>query len=326
MKKFTVGIDVSKDKLDFCIIEDMNHCVVDRGIIENNTKSISRWLKSIDPDNTVVSMEHTGHYGALLAWLLSEKKVCFYMINALELKRSMGIQRGKTDAIDAYRIASYTIRHNDKLKPYKLPTEKLRKLKALMTARDRFVKISVQLQNSVKGNQILNKTVDLKELIREEKKHIKSIEESKKLVEKKMMEIINSTEDLQKSYGKITKVIGVGQITATKCIIETDNFLKFANGRKFSCYCGVAPFPYRSGSSIKGKSKTHHLRNESMKAALFKAAGSAIQHDPQLKAYYQRKQKEGKENLTVLNAVANKIILRIFAVIKRDEPFVKLVA
>ena len=63
-----------------------------------------------------------------------------------------------------------------------------------------------------------------------------------------------------------------------------------------------------------------------MKSILFKAAGSAIQHDPQLKAYYLRKVKLGKHKLSVLNAVANKLVLRIFAVARRKEPFVKFMA
>ena len=54
------------------------------------------------------------------------------------------------------------------------------------------------------------------------------------------------------------------------------------------------------------------------------AAATAIQYDPQLKAYYHRKVQQGKAKLSVLNAVANKLVLRIFAVAKRDEPFVKL--
>ena len=77
-----------------------------------------------------------------------------------------------------------------------------------------------------------------------------------------MIDIIKSTEDLKKTYKKITKVIGVGPITAMMCIIETDNFLKFPDGRKFSCHCGLAPFSNQSGSSVKGKSKTHPFKKK----------------------------------------------------------------
>lgn len=326
MNNLIVGVDVSKDKLDFCIIKPTDHSVVDRGVIENNKKAIDKWLSKLKADQTQVSMEHTGNYGALLAWLLSERQFCFFMINPMELKNSMGIQRGKTDAVDAYRIASYTASNKHKLQRFKLPTKQLRKLKVLMAARDRFVKVSVQLKNSLKGNLILNQSINIKDLIAMEQKQIDSIALLIDKVEKQMQTIINSSEELNISFKKISQVIGVGPITAIKCIVETDNFMKFLNARKFSCYCGLAPFPYQSGSSIKGKTKTHHLRNRSLKATLFKAAGSAIQHDPQLKTYYARKLKEGKHKLSALNAVANKLVLRIFAVKNREEPFVKLAA
>jgi transposase len=326
MKKLIVGIDISKDILDYCILREVDFTVVSRGVIENNKKAICHWLGKFNPKTIIVSMEHTGHYGALLTWLLSEREIFFHMINPLELKRSLGIQRGKTDAVDAYRIASYTISNKQKMKPYRLPIEKLRKLKVLMTARERYVKMSVQLKNSLKANQIVAQTINLKELIHQENKQIRSLEKAIHFIENQMKEIIDSSQELKTNYKKITQVIGVGPITAIKCITESDNFLKFSNARKFSCHSGLVPFPYQSGSSIKGKTKTHYLKDKTLKAILFKAATSAIQHDPQLKIYYQRKTQEGKHKLTVLNAVANKIVLRIFAVIKRDEPFIKLAA
>lgn len=326
MNNLIVGIDVSKDKLDFCTINPVDHSVVERGVIENNKGAIRKWLSRFEVDCIEVSMEHTGHYGALLARLLSEEQVYFYMINPLELKSSMGIQRGKTDAVDAYRIASYTASNKHKLQAFSLPTSQLRKIKALMAARERYVKIIVQLKNSLKANKILNQSINVKDLIVEEQGQIDSIAVTIEKIEKQMKSIIYSSEELKETYQKISRVIGVGPITAIKCIVETDNFVKFSNARKFSCYCGLAPFPYQSGSSIKGRTKTHHLRNKSLKATLFKAAGSAIQHDPQLKTYYSRKLKEGKHKLSALKAVANKLVLRIFAVKNREEPFVKLAA
>ncbi|MCK9333569.1 MAG: IS110 family transposase [Candidatus Cloacimonetes bacterium] len=326
MKNLFVGIDISNEKFDFCMLRREDHAIVKRDVVENTKSSILKWLKTMNINQTVFSMEHTGHYGALLIYLLSQENAEFYVINPLELKNSMGIQRGKTDAVDAYRISAYTITNKHKLSPYSIPTEALRKLKVLMTARERFVKIAVQLKNSLKANIIVSRTLDVKDLIREEKKQIQSITKAITNFEKQMLEIVRSNQDLQVSYERITRVIGVGPITAIKCIAETDNFSKFANGRKFSCHCGLAPFAYQSGSSVKGRTKTHYLRDKSLKSILFKAAGSAIQHDPQLKKYYNRKVKEGKHKLTALNAVANKLVLRIFAVANREEPFVKLSA
>lgn len=326
MKNQVIGVDISKDTLDYCTLKKDTVDVVEKDVVYNEKNAINKWLKYFDSSKVVFALEHTGHYGADLVNCLGEKGFVFYLINPLDLKRSLGIQRGKTDVKDAYRIAEYAIVNKHKLNPYQLPTEHLNKLKALLTARERFVKISVQIQNSLKANEILNGSIDLKMLINEEKKQLGNIQKSIKNIETEMQKIIQQNKELKSTYQKITKVIGVGPVIAMKCIVETANFTKFDNPRKFSCHCGLAPFPYQSGSSIKGKTKTHFLRDKSLKAILVKGAISAIRHDPQIKTYYNRKIAEGKHHMSVKNAVANKLALRIFAVAKRKEPFVKLAA
>lgn len=326
MKNLFTGIDISKDTLDYCALDEEKVQVESKGVLDNQSRAIAKWLKGFDKDTTVFALEHTGHYGSALINCLSEKGYVFYLINPLDLKKSLGIQRGKSDAKDAYRIAEYALTKIHKLVPYRLPSKNLSMLKALITARERYVKMSVQVQNSLKANEILNRTIDVKMLIKEGKKHYKVLQKSIKQIEREMQKIIEADQNLKSSYKKVTTVIGVGPIIATKCIVETDNFTKFDNPRKFSCHCGLAPFPYQSGSSIRGKTKTHFMRDKTLKAILTKGAITAVQHDPQLKAYYNRKIKDGKHHMSVLNAVAYKLVLRIFAVAKRDKPFVKLAA
>ena len=324
MKNTVMDIDISKDKIDYCLINSESHQVIQRGEVVNDRKELLKFLNKIDFQQTSFAMEHTGHYGAMLSWVLSEKKAFYYLLNPLELKRSLGVHRGKTDAIDAYRIANYAIKNSHALKAFELPCENLRKLKAMVSTKHQIVKISIQLQNSIKANVILSKTLDIKRMIKEQKAQLKSVKKLINSLAEQMQAVIDSCEQLKKSYRKITQVIGVGPLTAIKCISETDNFTRFINARKFSCHCGLAPFPYQSGSSIKGRTRTHYLKNAALKSILFKAATSAIQHDPQLRNYYNRKLDEGKHKLSVLNAVANKIVLRIFAVVNRDETFIKL--
>lgn len=326
MKKLVTGIDISKDTLDYCSLDNREVKVRERGVVENHRLAIDEWLKKFDKTTTVFALEHTGHYGAALIDCLGRNDYVFYLINPLELKKSLGIQRGKSDIKDAYRIAEYAITNKHKLNPYRLPGENIDRLKALITARERYVKMSVQVQNSLKANEILNRTVDVSMLIEEEKKQYRSLRNGIRNIENEMQHIIRGDQDLRDSYKKVTAVIGVGPVIAVKCITETGNFTKFDNPRKFSCHCGLAPFPYQSGSSIRGKTKTHFLRDKSLKAILVKGAITAAQHDPQLKAYYNRKVKDGKHHMSVINAIANKLVLRIFAVAKRDEPFIKLVA
>lgn len=326
MKKLFVGIDVSKDVFDFCVINENHEVLISNAKCVNSIDGINDFCSLIEDFKDYTPwfcLEHTGHYGALLSSEFTKRNLYFSLINPLEIKLSMGIARGKNDKIDAYRIANYAVINAYKLKKFILPIEQIQKLKALMTMRDGYTKILVQLKNSHKSFLILGETIDLKSQINENESLIKTQEEAIKKIEKEMNSIIKSNDDLKEKFDKITKVIGIGLLTAIKCIIETDNFTKFLDGRKFSCHCGLAPFEYSSGSSVRGRTKTSVLRNKSLKSIFFKAACTAIQHDPQLKNYYTRKLKEGKHKLSIINAVANKIVLRVFAVAKRNEPFVK---
>lgn len=54
------------------------------------------------------------------------------------------------------------------------------------------------------------------------------------------------------------------------------------------------------------------------------ASISAIQHDPELRLYYKRKVKEGKPKMIALNNVRNKLLARVFSVVKRGTPYVAL--
>ena len=84
-------------------------------------------------------------------------------------------------------------------------------------------------------------------------------------------------------------------------------------------------FEHTSGISIRGKTQTSPLANKEVKEYLIRAAITAIVWDPQMKAYY-KKSSRGKHKASVINAVKAKIIARAFAVIRRQTPFVILVA
>ena len=131
MKKLFIGIDISKDVFDFCFLNSENE-IIEKGQSPNTKKEILQFckkLKSFKEYEPWICMEHTGHYGYLLSCIFTEQNLCFSLLDPLNLKRSFGIARGKTDAIDAYRIASYALSNMHKLNPYEFPSKELMKLK-----------------------------------------------------------------------------------------------------------------------------------------------------------------------------------------------------
>jgi transposase len=85
----------------------------------------------------------------------------------------------------------------------------------------------------------------------------------------------------------------------------------------------LPPFEHSSGKSVRRKTRISHLADKEMKTLLDQSAKSAIQYDKELKSFYQRRIAIGKSKKSTINIVRNKILYRMFAVIKRQTPFIE---
>ena len=143
-------------------------------------------------------------------------------------------------------------------------------------------------------------------------------------VDKKLNAIINDNEVLKNLFTLITSVKGVGAQTAMHLIAYTEAFTKFITWRKFASYCGVAPFPNISGTSIRGKTKVSNLANKKIKSLLDLCAKNAIQYNPEMSIFYKRRVEIGKNKMSTINIIRNKLLSRIFAVVDRKIPYVDI--
>jgi transposase len=136
-----------------------------------------------------------------------------------------------------------------------------------------------------------------------------------------MMKIVNANEKIATNYKLITSIKGIGKVNGLMTIAYTENFTSFNNPRSYAVYVGVVPFDNTSGTSIKGKKKVSHIANKELKQELNQAARSALEWDKDMKIYGQRKL-QTKCYKVVLNNIKFKLILRMFAVIKKGEIYV----
>ena len=156
------------------------------------------------------------------------------------------------------------------------------------------------------------------------KQTIKQLEVQKQKVENEMDALIKTEESLQNNYELSKSVKGVGSVLAIQMLLHTHNYTRFEKWRQFSSYCGLAPYPYQSGTSINRRPRTHSISDKKMKSLLSMSAISAIQSDKELKAYYGKRVEEGKPKMVVINIIRNKIVSRVFATVKRGTPFVEM--
>lgn len=324
-----IGIDISKSTLDVCVLSPSDITSKHYRQFGNNAKGfpqLLKWLKQesegIAVEDWRVCMENTGMYSLELNCFLHEKGIWQCMENALQIKRSMGVVRGKTDKADCQVIVQYAYRFFDKLKQYILPSVTLLRLKALFAQRERLVSMHSQL---LVGNQSMKGYAGelVKDIQKQNEKLLKNLAEQIKSVDKLLKECLRQDEELQHKAKLIQSVPGIGQQTATYLLIVSRGMQSFSTAREFACYSGCAPFAHSSGTSIRGKTRVHFIANRKMKMLLHMAAMNAITFNEEIKTYYQRKVAEGKNPMSILNAVRFKLICRIFSVVKRNEEFQK---
>ncbi len=319
----TIGIDVSKGWIDARM-----HLAHQEERFDNSKsghKKMIVWVKkhlSFPKESILFAFEHTGLYSYGLSSFLASLGYNFILIPGLELHRSMGIVRGKDDRIDAAKIALFAYRRKDEVRPYQMPTEGIYHLRNLLSLRDRLVVQRAGFESSLKENiRFLQKNQD-PDFFQIHERMIHYLSKQIERLDLKLNHTVQQDQRLNQIFQLITSIKGVGPQTAYFMIVLTHGFLQFKEWRKFASYAGTAPFPYQSGSSIRGKTKVSHMANKKIKALLHSCAVIAIVHNPEMKAYYMRRVEQGKSKMSTLNIIRNKLLARIFAVVSRGTPYV----
>lgn len=326
MKKVTetIGIDVSKLTLDVYVRTTKVHKQFSNDL--KGFKQIISWTikQKINLEETLFCFEHTGWYCILLSYFLFENKHRYCCINAIEIKRSMGLKRGKSDKADAWEIANYAWLRREELIPSVPPAKKLIELQRMMSLREQLVKQLTASKNLYKGMQeiVIDELNDVSLGILKE--NMSQLEKQILTTERSINELIKTDETMINNYKLSKTVKGVGMVLAVQMLLHTHNYTRFESSRQFSAYCGLVPYPYQSGTSINGRNKTHPISDRKMKSLLSMSAISAIQHDKELKLYYQKRVEEGKPKMVVLNIIRNKIVSRVFATVNRGTPYVEM--
>lgn len=322
-----IGIDVSKKTLNYALVENAESKLNYES--DNSVRGIEGFIKELckqkdfELSKAVFCMEYTGIYNSHLLSYLNEIRANIWLENPVQIKRSSGLIRGKNDKVDAQRIAMFAYKNRDEVKLWEPERKVIKILKVLTGARTRIIKAKESLQVSISELKSFSDKETIKSLKESCKSSLTALKKDLIKIDEKIIELIKSDEQLKYLFKIVSSVDNVGPVIATAVIVETNEFKKFNNGKKFACYTGVAPFEHSSGTSIRGKTRVSHMANKPLKTLLHMAAVGAISRPGEMKNYFDRKLIEGKNKMMVINAIRNKIILRIFACVRQDKLFVK---
>jgi transposase len=324
---YFIGIDVSKETLDLVLM--YRNDFLEHYTILNNVTEINSIIKKMRTDHnlklprSVFGMEHTGVYCNHLLVTLNKLKAQVVLEDAKHIRGSLGIIRGKTDMVDAKRIAGYLSKSRNQLRLFVPKREIVDELARLNTVRSRLITMQTNLRKPLKEEQsfILKQASSVNYSLCSET--IKSIASDIAKLDKYVKELYTNDERISHLMKLVTSIPGIGVITALHIISATNEFKNFSDPRKFACYCGVAPFKYESGTSVRLKTKVSHMANKKIKALLHNCAITARVYVPELKEYYVRRTEvDGKPKMSVLNAIRFKLILRIFTCVSQNRTYI----
>jgi transposase len=324
LKNF-VGIDISKTWFDVAVIKaDYTTQSMHNQFTQTHEgfKKMITWLGQqgvLLNGDTLFCMEYTGIYNTGLVNFLVEQKAQLWVEMPLRIKRSSGFERGSDDKTSAIKIAGYAFRYQDKMQLWRPVDSSIEKIKSLIAQRDRIMNAITQLTVPVKELSECGCNKEAKELEKLQKSPLKALQKTKKAIEQLIVKTAQRDVEITKKIQQVQSIKGIGPVTAVALLSYTKGFTTFTNAKELACYCGVVPFTKRSGTSIRSKSTVSPHANKKLKKLLHLCALSAIKNDKEMQAYFERKVAEGKNKMSVINAVRNKLVHRVFAVIRDDR-------
>lgn len=330
MKKeyvFISGIDISKKTFDIAIGKNEPDAVSTKSSFTNNLKGFEKlnaWLGKLGVSfsDCLFCMENTGIYHRFLASYLKSKTSFVWVESGVQIKWSMGLQRGKSDPEDAKRIMTYAFRYQDKAREYSKRDKSLQQIADYLSLRSRLQGCMKSLSVPIKELKSVGLIESSLILEKASRKSISTIQKELVKIDEKIKALILKDKELAKKYKYATSVKSIGFVAGVSLLVYTEGFTKFNSSKQIASYAGIAPFEYSSGTSIRGRTRVHPMGNKTLKTILHLCAISSLSNNPEMKVYFKRKVEEGKNKMSVINAIRNKLVARVFSCVKNEKMYV----
>lgn len=148
-----VGIDVSKGKSMVAIMRPFGEVVVEPFEVSHTDAELRKLACFLEklPGETRIVMEYTGSYWQPIAKVLNDAGLFVSVVNALLIYKygNNSIRKGKTDKLDAVKIANYCLDRWSELERY-TPADQIRQtLKTCRRQYDQYIRLKVNLKNNL---------------------------------------------------------------------------------------------------------------------------------------------------------------------------------
>tara|TARA_R110000787_G_scaffold286307_2_gene404051 strand:+ start:91 stop:1029 length:939 start_codon:yes stop_codon:yes gene_type:complete len=295
MAKDTIGIDVSKDRLDaFWHSHDVALSLPNTA---EGFAQLCAWLG--ENDGVLFVFEATGAYHRGLERYLSLAGHPFIKVNPKQARRfAQAIGRlAKTDSVDAKMLARMGIVLD--LTPQGIEGEDVHDLRELLTARRALVKdqITAKTRLATATNPLVKDQLC---------RRINDIDTDIKALDEVVAQIAKQRGTLDERIRRLMTIPGVGRLTATILVIDMPE-LGHLDSKKIAALAGLAPMTQQSGK-WQGKERIIGGR-ASLRRAIYMPALVAIRFNHDLRDKYQQLVNAGKAKKVAITAVMRRIIV-----------------
>ena len=307
MDMITVGIDISKDRLDVAVRPSGEMFVVERK--GAGLEVLVERLQALSPH--IVALEATGGFETVVTAALAAAGLPVVVVNPAQIRafaKALG-QRAKTDPINAAVIAHFA--EATKPEPRPLPDEATRLLADLVARRRQIIEMMV-------AERQREKRLSVPRLRKGIARHIKVLENELKSLDDDIGGAVRGSPAWREKENLLESVPGIGPIIARTLIAELPELGQL--GRKqIAALAGLAPFTRQSGQ-WRGRSFIGGGRT-AVRTALFMGAMVAKRRNPVLKVFFDRLVAAGKPKMVALVAVARKLLTILNAILRDNRPW-----
>jgi len=325
--KQNVGIDVSKDTIDVSfsnLTADFRTVVVSTRKFSNTAKGFKQlqdWVNGKkDTDMSVnFTMEATGVYYEGLAYFLyvQEKYLVRVVLpnKVYKYAQSFGL-KSKTDRIDARILAQMGLERE--LRLWQPVSSSLLGLRQLTRERDALVRTRTNASNQLHAYSHQGKPN--KAVIARSKEHISFLDRQIKQIEKEIKIFVNKDKELKTKMEYLLSIPGVGMVTATTIVAETNGFAAIESIKQLTSYAGLDVKIAESGK-WKGKSTISKRGNSHIRKAVYMPSLSIIGKDKKTKLFYERLKERKGVGMVAVVAVGRKLLALMYTLWKKEEMY-----
>jgi transposase len=310
-----VGIDVSKDTLDICLYTPEAKKPYRSWKEKNEAAGFQRLCQVLKEQNlSLIVLEPSGGYEILVWQALIQSGLPVRRESALKVYyygRSQG-QLGKTDKMDARKIADYAFQYASRLSTDTLLETEREQLKILVQRREQLVRHKTQENNRLQHpfiGPMMQSSLE---------SSLTRLKQQLLWLDKDIQALLDKSPSLNRIFERLTAVPGVGRITALKLLVYLPE-LGCDNRRQIPSLAGLVPHPRESGQ-WKGQRQISGGRVE-VRCALYMATLTAIRKNPRIQPFYEHLVQRGKPKKVAIIACARKLLKILNAMVAQDEDF-----